>query len=256
MKDFEILDARKRTFTGKKFELKHTFLENEIFILFIGTGKCKAVLNDMPYTLSPGEFLISIGKAHLSYCFSDSLDAILYCVHASFSEKTFSQDVFYLSSGVYPTLDTRSVKIAFTRIFKEYSLRSSFSSIRLSSFFTELLCTLSESRSEHSKAVKEAVRLADDINKDFISEFDVSTYSDKVGLSKDRFSVIFRERYGYAPYKYQLMLKINEATYLLRHTDLPIRKISEMLGFSNQLYFSSAYKAQTGYSPTQARKGV
>ena len=104
--------------------------------------------------------------------------------------------------------------------------------------------------------MKEAIRLAEDINKDFISEIDVGTYSDRVGLSKDRFSVIFRERFGYAPYKYQLMLRINEATYLLTHTDLPICKISEMLGFSNQLYFSSAYRTQTGYSPTHIRKGL
>lgn len=255
MKDFKIIDARKRTFTGKKFTLNHTFSENEIFILFVSSGKCKAVLNDTHYTLSPGEFLISIGKASLSYCFSDSRDATFYCVHASFLEEAFSQDDFSLSSGVYRTLDTRSVKIAFIRILKEYSLRSSFAAIRLSSLFTELLCTLSESLSEHSEAAKEAIRLAEDINKDFISEFDVSTYSDRVGLSKDRFSVIFRERYGYAPYKYQLMLRINEATYLLKHTDLPICKISELLGFSNQLYFSSAYKTQTGYSPTKMRKG-
>ena len=255
MKDFEIIDARKRTFTGKKFTLKYTFSGNEIFILFIGGGKCKAILNDTPCTISPGEFLISIGEAYLSYCFSDLKDATLYCVHASFLEEAFLQNDFSLSSGVYQSLDERSVKIAFAKIIKEYSLKSSFTTIRLPSLFTELLCTLSESIREHSAAVKEAIRLAEDINKDFISGFDVSTYSDRVGLSKDRFSVIFRERYGYAPYKYQLMLRINEATYLLRHTDLPISKISQMLGFSNQLYFSSAYKTQTGYSPTKIRKG-
>jgi AraC-like DNA-binding protein len=50
------------------------------------------------------------------------------------------------------------------------------------------------------------------------------------------------------------MLRMQDATDLILQTDLPIGKISEKLGFSNQLYFSTAYKKQVGITPSEMRK--
>ena len=79
-------------------------------------------------------------------------------------------------------------------------------------------------------------------------------YAEMLDLSKDRVSVIFKNRFGHAPYQYQIMLKTQEATDLLLHTDLSIGEIAEKLGYKNQLYFSTAYRKQTGVAPTDMRK--
>lgn len=252
MKDFEITFAGMRK--GESFEINHIFSRNEIYILFVLSGKCNATLNEVPYKLSAGDFLTSFHEGLLSYRFTGPREGAFCCVHAKLSEGQLPQESFFLSGGVHRALDHQGIKSAFSKIIREYNVRTELSPLRLSASFTELMCTLSQSRRQYSDAVKEAIKLAHDISKDFTADIDVSTYADRVGLSKDRFSVIFREQFGYAPYKYRLMHKINEATFLLTHTDLSVGEISDRLAFSNQLYFSSAYKAQTGLSPTQARK--
>lgn len=253
MDNFKITDALKYTLTGKKFNIKHSFSDGEIFIMFISSGKCKAVFNNKKYALNQGDFLVSTKSGALSYTFSDSHDAAFCFVRACCDNISLIENTFPLSTGVYHTFDARSVKITFAKIIKEFSIRASFSHIKLPVLFTELLCILSETYIAPSKAVQETTRLAEDIYKDYLGDIDISTYAQNALLSKDRLGVIFRNRFGYPPHKFQSMLKIKEATFLLTHTDLPIGKISDMLGFSSQLYFCNSFKAQTGLSPTQAR---
>lgn len=50
---------------------------------------------------------------------------------------------------------------------------------------------------------------------------------------------------------YVTYLKINRAKELLLHSDISINKISELLGFNNQHYFSSFFKKHVGVSPLQ-----
>lgn len=49
-------------------------------------------------------------------------------------------------------------------------------------------------------------------------------------------------------------IKIEKAIYLLTQTNLSMIEISEMLGFSNQGYFSTAFKQATGYSPSKYKE--
>lgn len=51
-------------------------------------------------------------------------------------------------------------------------------------------------------------------------------------------------------HKYLLKLKIAAAIRMLRE-NVPVSEISARLAFSNQNYFSSAFKRETGFSPTQ-----
>lgn len=252
MINFKINYVQRRTYTGIKTLLNYAFDGKEVFIMFMSTGKCKLISENLSKTLSSGEIFINSTK--FSRCsILPSRDAMFYCISATFYDGYGIED-FLLSNGIFSVNEITKVKAAFAKISKEYTLRLPLSSYVLPCLYTELLCTLSRSVAKLSKAQSMAITLAEKINKNFTADIDINTYSQETGVSKDRFSVVFKELFGYAPYKYQLMLKMREAEFLLIHTDLPISKISELLGFSNQLYFSSAYKAQMGCTPTQARK--
>ena len=69
-------------------------------------------------------------------------------------------------------------------------------------------------------------------------------------------SILYKLERNYAimMYKYQIILKIKEAEKLLKRTKLPIKKIAEITGFSNQLHFCNTYKKHMGKSPSEARK--
>jgi len=49
-------------------------------------------------------------------------------------------------------------------------------------------------------------------------------------------------------------LRMQRAVQLLNSTDLPIKQISDQLGFSEQFYFSRAFSKMHNHSPSEHRR--
>ena len=54
-----------------------------------------------------------------------------------------------------------------------------------------------------------------------------------------------------SPKEHIISIKTERACDLLKTTDLSVKEISYSLGFSDPLYFSRFFKAETGLSPTE-----
>ncbi len=74
-----------------------------------------------------------------------------------------------------------------------------------------------------------------------------------VNLSRSHFTASFSRVTGYAPVSYLNHLRMQRAVQLLNTTDLPIKQISDQLGFSDQFYFSRAFRKMHNHSPSEHR---
>ena len=219
---------------------------NEYFIMYLKSGKAQIILNKTLYKISGGCFVICNNS--IRFRFSKKFPAKVYTV-------SFSGENDLLPAGVYRCADKTSVEKVFDTITEEFILKKKSREKMLSILTETLLITLSRSIEKEKDVDKAINALVKDIHANYLSgKIDVEKYANQVNLSKDRLSVIFKKRFGAAPYQYQIMLRMQDATDLILQTDLPIGKISEKLGFSNQLYFSTAYKKQVGITPSEMRK--
>ncbi|MBN2294483.1 MAG: helix-turn-helix transcriptional regulator [Pirellulales bacterium] len=75
----------------------------------------------------------------------------------------------------------------------------------------------------------------------------------ELDMSRAHFFRIFKEHTGLTPYQYHLELKLNRARQMLRNSDLPVKQIARLLGFSNVYHFSKFFKNKTGMAPTPWR---
>jgi AraC family transcriptional regulator of arabinose operon len=82
----------------------------------------------------------------------------------------------------------------------------------------------------------------------------VATLAALVNLSRSHFTSSFRRVTGYAPLSYLNHLRMQRAVQLLNTTDLPIKQISDQLGFSDQFYFSRAFSKMHNHSPSEHRR--
>ena len=82
----------------------------------------------------------------------------------------------------------------------------------------------------------------------------VGTLAALVNLSRSHYTTLFRRVTGYAPRHYLNHLRMQEAVQMLNGTDLPIKQISDRLGFSEQFYFSRAFSKMHNHSPTEHRR--
>jgi len=78
----------------------------------------------------------------------------------------------------------------------------------------------------------------------------------KHGYSKAYISRIFKDNIGCTMTEYMAKVKIDEAKHLIREKNMNFTQISDMLAFSNPLYFSRVFRRVTGMSPMEYRKSI
>jgi AraC-like DNA-binding protein len=84
-------------------------------------------------------------------------------------------------------------------------------------------------------------------------ELSVTTVAAAVGLSASHLGFLFRKTTGLTLHQALIDLRLRRASDLLTRTPLSIKEIAAMTGWSNQLYFSAAYRRRHGRPPSAGR---
>lgn len=85
------------------------------------------------------------------------------------------------------------------------------------------------------------------------SELDINTVCSVGFISASSLQRAFNAHFGLSPKQYLLKLRMNRALELLANNDLSIREIAFACGFNDEKYFSRAFKARYGYSPSKIK---
>jgi YesN/AraC family two-component response regulator len=80
--------------------------------------------------------------------------------------------------------------------------------------------------------------------------------ADEIGYSITYLSTIFRRETNYSPLSYFSHLKVTRSCEFLDQTNLKIKQIAFMLGYSDPYYFSKDFQKKMGVSPRNYRKRV
>lgn len=87
-------------------------------------------------------------------------------------------------------------------------------------------------------------------------DFSVEKFCNHMKYSKAYLSKVFLNEYGQTIHDYVTYTKIKEAKTLIREKVYNFTQISDMLCFSNSLYFSRVFKKITGMSPSEYKKSI
>ncbi|KHF41572.1 response regulator transcription factor [Halalkalibacter okhensis] len=109
-----------------------------------------------------------------------------------------------------------------------------------------------EYRSKYSPeaAMEKAKRY---MQENFTKEIGIEAVCEEVLLSVSYFSVLFKEKTGVTFLEYLTKLRIEHACVLLKTTDLKTYEIANMVGYSDQRYFSQVFKKRLQMTPSQYR---
>ncbi len=84
--------------------------------------------------------------------------------------------------------------------------------------------------------------------------YSVSQLAKFANVSRMTLTRLFKRHLNTTPLAYWMNLKIEHAKQMLINSNKTIKEISNELGFSNQLYFSTLFHRRCGMSPTAYRK--
>lgn len=88
----------------------------------------------------------------------------------------------------------------------------------------------------------------------FTENIGIDTVAEQVGLSVSHFSVLFKQDTGVTFLEYLTNLRVDHACLLLNTTDLKTYEIANMVGYTDQRYFSQVFKKHVNLTPSQYRK--
>lgn len=96
--------------------------------------------------------------------------------------------------------------------------------------------------------------VVDLVKANYMKDVSVEWIAEKVYLSPNYLSYLFKKETGQALCKYITGIRLTNAEKLLKDTNMKIVNISEMLGYANVSYFCRMFKSFYGLSPQEYRE--
>ena len=225
-------------------------------ILYVVEGECVCCYDDATTIMTKGNFVIYMPGERQLYSFSEEKNTRTLWVHFSGYGVKEILNKLGLSGGVYRTLPEVDVESCFEKMIYHYSLGTNKSRVSAEGELVELLSLLSREDGEQSSvAYSETVeKMLKYIHSNWQKAITISDVAKKVNLSESRTAHVFKEAVGKGVHQYITSLRMSTAKELLVSTDMSISEIGEMVGFSDALYFSRAFKSETGMSPRAFKK--
>jgi len=82
----------------------------------------------------------------------------------------------------------------------------------------------------------------------------IDTMSELVGLSRSRFSILYKDFFGVSPHDDLLKERLLISKYLLISSPLSVQEVALKVGFSNLYHFSKQFKKSLGVPPGKYRQ--
>lgn len=77
--------------------------------------------------------------------------------------------------------------------------------------------------------------------------------SHELAMSRSCFQHLYKDFFGVSPMADVIASRLEHAKYLLTTTDISVKKIAEMSGYSNEIHFMRQFKQQLKQTPTRYR---
>lgn len=228
-------------------------------IYYIIDGECELIIAGKKYTGTRGSiFLIPAGVKHSYYHINENL-ITKYWFH--FNLECGENDFFSMVNLPYHA--NISINRGLIKRFEQiYKLADSPAIAKQLLLKSEILGVIGE-YIDITGCRETEVQTEDSKNLEIIKMYITDNISRSINLDELAQIVHFHPNYlirffkskmGMTPMKYIMHLKIEKAKALLEHSSLPIKEISESLGFTDVAHFYKRFKEQCGYSPGEFRK--
>ncbi len=231
---------------------------NEYILLYCTQGHGKVGIDNIKFKLSPNHFIIIPPCVAHHYKSSLKNPWTIYWVHFTGKRARVTYDRY--SHGKKSTVKFIPYDEQRLNNFLEIIqlLEYSFDEISLELANIKLMYFLSSfiyhpelvSKVSENSIVSNTIEF---MKKNIDKPLKIKDLAAIENISVSRFVEVFKEKTGYPPIHYFIKIKIEKSCQYLYFTDLSIKEICAMVGFSDQYYFSRIFKKMMGVPPSKYR---
>ena len=224
----------------------------DYYLMYIVSGTLSVELDDGSYRVSEGDTVVFSPGYRYRYSYDGTGGALSYLwVHF-----TGSHAKYYLDEAGFDALPcircsdyNKAIVGLFNKMFETFSLRGNLYEHVLSSYFLRILVSLSQSKKDNPISRSLAY-----INASYNENIRIPDLALLENMSNSRYHTVFYEATGTSPKNYITDLRIRHACELLQTTDLSIKQIGVIVGYSDPHFFCKIFKSRVGISPRAYRE--
>lgn len=224
-------------------------------VMYIKRGSITVSIDGNTYSARDGQIIfIDCYQPHY-YC--ANTDSIVEWLHF---DGIVAKEYFFLitknKNFIFSLKDTFVFNQNLNKIYALFNENKPIKEAIVSLYITNLLTTLiieQEAETPHfstTYSIEEAISY---INENITQDISLDLLASHASLSPYYFTRVFKKETGFTPYQYILYTRINHAKFLLKNTELPIKEICFLCGFSCESSFCTSFKKWTSVTPTDYR---
>lgn len=236
------------------FTAEHKIIRNDMKLLYVVKGPVINERCNIKSTISAGHLIYYKPQENTTtYFFSPETE--VYWIHfygENFSHiinKLFQKNNYYLDIGV----NKKYINL-FDRIINHLRFSQTNANFVCSGMLMQILGDVYEKKSmvgnSQFEKIKQTVEYIDNNYNKTITNKELAAIAN---LSESFFYKSFKNIMNSTPYSYQTSLRLNVAAEYLECTSLPIKEISEKVGYDDPFSFSRCFRLKFGISPRAYR---
>ena len=223
-------------------------------IHYVYAGKGTLILNDKKYILKKGQMFYIPPQTDAIY-YSDNDDPWSYNWIGFDGEKAKEYLSILNINLDHPIIDDKDKKYKgyFTKISGRYFDNGVIDLVSLGilyELFGEMLNGVNPVK--ENRNAKVVVKLAKEfIHNNYQFRITINDIARNANVTPNYLSAVFQKEEGMSTKTYLIKVRMEKALALLKTKQFKIKEVSEAVGYSNQLHFSSEFKKYYGYAPSE-----
>lgn len=227
----------------------------DYYLIYVRCGDLTVFDGDCGITVTEGSVvLLPAGKPY-KYASAGEKRLGYFWVHFSGSEvcSRLLEYKFEFFPAVHHAREDNHIPQRFQSIFDAYVRGDDLRDRELSALLDRLLITTSRAVNRDSLAASTLSRSIKHLAEHYNVELKIPELAKMEHLSVSRYNFLFKKQLGVSPKQHILSLRMSSAADLLLSTDLAIKEIADMCGYSDAQFFAKTFKSYFGVTPTEYR---
>ena len=251
-----IVNCAGTTRTQSNFNTDNIDGRLDYYLMYIVRGELELTMPNGTETMTPGTFIFFPPK--FRYRYSHKQDDIIEYMWLHFTGSDVLQTLEKYGLKIYPQINKiesdDNIIARFQNIFNTFIKHDAFKDNELSILLDRLLISLARRVSGGNVKDQLLKKSLLYINNSYNFNISIPDLANMEGLSVSRYNTVFKRITGVSPVQYITTMRISSACDLLASTDLPIKQIAIMVGYSDSHFFSRIFHSKIGTSPAAYRK--
>ena len=243
-------------FTSAELKTDNAETRVDYYLLYLVSGELNVSFPSKDMLIEAGTFLIFPPNCRYRYSHTNGSPIEYMWLHFTGSHVAETLEKYELN--LFPKINKiepdDAIIMRFQNIFNAFINHDKFRENELSTLLERLMISLARRVSGEKKHTNLLNKSISYINGNYVKDLRVPDLAKMENLSVSRYNTLFKQVTGISPVEYIKKMRLNSACELLSATDLPIKTVSSMVGYTDSHFFSRIFKKSLGVSPAFYRK--